>query len=416
MRYFRVVWVTVAVLTAGVFVSGMPAEFARLQTTCDNDVSCAWLPRLTAESARQLGELGLSPDFFAAYFVAVEVAFTLTSFAVGAVILWRRPDDRVALLASLMLLTFGAAFFVPYPVLDLSPIWKLLAATVSFIGSALLVLFLYVFPDGRFAPRWTRWFAALWIVGFVPINFSYDSAVFLFDYTLVTTFYAVGFFGVTAYAQVYRYRRVSDPAQRRQTRWVVFGIVTALGGMCALVVLDLIFPGGVAASLLGSTALFLFAFLIPISIGIAILRYRLFDIDVIINRTLVYGSLSAMLVAVYVGSVVSLQYVLRPLTGEGSQLSIVASTLVIAALFNPLRHRIQNTIDRRFYRKKYDAARTLDRFGERLREETDLDTLKGDLVSVVRATMQPEHVSLWLKPDGARRSSMSDIEDRGVAR
>ena len=144
------------------------------------------------------------------------------------------------------------------------------------------------------------------------------------------------------------------------------------------------------------------------------MRYRLFDIDVIINRTLVYGLLSAMLVAVYVGSVIFLQYVLRPLTGEGSQLSIVASTLAIAALFNPLRHRIQDVIDRRFYRKKYDAARTLERFGTRLREQTDLDTLSGDLTSVVWETMQPEHVSLWLKP--ARGSGMSDSEDRRVAR
>jgi len=146
------------------------------------------------------------------------------------------------------------------------------------------------------------------------------------------------------------------------------------------------------------------------------LRHNLFDIDLIINRTLVYGLLSAMLVAVYVGSVISLQYVLRPLTGEGSQLSIVASTLMIAALFNPLRHRIQDVIDRRFYRKKYDAARTLERFGTRLREQTDLDTLKSDLVFVVRETMQPEHVTLWLKPARVRGSGMSDGEDRRVAR
>ncbi len=399
---FRVLWLAVASLTAGVFVSGMPSEFARLRTPCHGDAACAWLPRLTTESARQLGELGLSADVFASYFVAIEVSFTVMSGAVGAVILWRKPDDLVARLVSLMLLTFGAAFFVPYPVLDLSPVWKFLASTVSFIGSALLILFLYIFPNGRFVPRWTCWLAAVCIAAFVPINYFYDSVIFLFGDPLANTLLAGGFVGVTTYAQIYRYRRISNPAQRQQTRWVVFGIVTALGGACVLAVLNLVVPGGVAASLLGSTALFLLAFLIPLSIGIAILRYRLFDIDAIINRTLVYGSLTVALGTLYVGSVVSLQYVFRALTGGGSQLAIVASTLAIAALFNPLRRRIQDLIDRRFYRRKYDAARTLEAFSTKLREETDLEQLNAELLSVVRATMQPEHASLWLREPAKR--------------
>ncbi len=138
---------------------------------------------------------------------------------------------------------------------------------------------------------------------------------------------------------------------------------------------------------------------IPISIGAAIFRYRLYGIDLLINRTLVYGTLTALLVGVYVGSVVLLQGLLRTLIGQESQLAIVASTLAVAALFNPLRRRIQAFIDRRFYRKKYDAARTLEAFSAKLRDETDLDALSDDLVGVVRETMQPSHVSLWLRPD-----------------
>jgi hypothetical protein len=140
---------------------------------------------------------------------------------------------------------------------------------------------------------------------------------------------------------------------------------------------------------------------IPISIGIAILRYRLYEIDTLLNRTLVYGSLSVTLIALYFGGIVVLQRFFVVLTGEQSTLAIVASTLLIAALFNPLRRRIQSFIDRRFYRKKYDARKTLEAFSIKLRDETNLEALNDNLVGVVRETMQPAHVSMWLRPDTA---------------
>jgi hypothetical protein len=148
---------------------------------------------------------------------------------------------------------------------------------------------------------------------------------------------------------------------------------------------------------------------VPIAIGIAILRYRLYDIDILINRTLVYGSLTLMLALVYFGGVTATQVVFRALTGqeEQPQLTIVVSTLVIAALFTPLRRRIQSFIDRRFYRRKYDARKTLEAFSAQLRDETDLNALSEDLVGVVRETMQPAHVSLWLRPDTPRKGEQA---------
>jgi hypothetical protein len=139
--------------------------------------------------------------------------------------------------------------------------------------------------------------------------------------------------------------------------------------------------------------------LIPLSIGVAVLRSHLFDIDILINRTLVYGSLTATLLALYFGGIVLLQRLFVVLTGERSTLAVVASTLVIAVLFNPLRRRIQTFIDKRFYRRKYDARKTLETFSSKLRDETDLEALYDDLVGVVRETMQPAHASLWLRPD-----------------
>jgi hypothetical protein len=180
--------------------------------------------------------------------------------------------------------------------------------------------------------------------------------------------------------------------KRLQLKWFTYAAVV---GLSTPLILSSFAPG--LFQVLGQLAWTLGFLSLPVSAGVAILKYRLYDIDLIINRTLVYGPLTVMLVAVYVGGVLVLEYAFRTLTGSGSQLSIVASTLLIAALFNPMRRRVQNFIDHLFYRRKYDAARTLETFSARLRDETDMDALNSELLSVVQDTMQPEHVSLWLR-------------------
>jgi hypothetical protein len=388
--------VAVAFVALGSFVISVPARYTQLA-------------RPTTEVRAALAEMGLSARGYAFYNVGLDTVFVSVFAAVAIVIFWRRSDDLMALLVATMLVVWGplngllvltpSATEGMYPALQMT-----LGSLVTYVGYMSWMLFFYLFPSGRFVPRWTRWLALGWVLfsgSWIFTPFGPPSwPPLLFNAAILVLW---GSFPV---AQIYRYARVSDPSQRQQTKWVVFGVAVAVAG-----VLITIFTVGAAVDLppeevgrrmLSMLLMDAFVLLIPLSIGVAVLRSRLFDIDVIINRTLVYGSLTASLVLVYLGGVVLLQSLFRSLTGQGSQLAVVASTLAIAALFNPLRHRIQGFIDRRFYRSKYDAARVLASFSARLRNETDLDSLSDDLLTVLRETMQPAHVSLWLRPPQRR--------------
>jgi len=201
-----------------------------------------------------------------------------------------------------------------------------------------------------------------------------------------------------AVASLLMRRLYARGVERQQTKWFTYTTAVAASGAILQYIisepLDLVWLGWV-----GHTLVLIGLAGLPISMGIATTRHRLYEIDLIINRTLVYGPLTAMLVALYLGGIVMLQRLFVALTGEKSTLAVVASTLVIAALFTPLRRPIQSFIDRRFYRRKYDARKTLEAFSAQLRDESDLNALSDDLTGVVRETMQPAHVSLWLRPD-----------------
>jgi hypothetical protein len=397
----RALWLLVAATTVGLFALSVPAGYALLRTVCTQR-PCG-PEQLSPEGARAIDRLGISIDLYAAYNTALVVVFVLAFCAMAFAIFRRRSDDPMVLFTSLTLVLSGV--FLPEWVELLVPIYPSLWLVLDLLNSATyscLFIMLYLFPDGRFVPRWTVWLAAVVIGLRIPHYVVPDSPVAPENWPpVLLALVWTGLVLTCVFAQIYRYRRVSGAEQRQQTKWVVFGLTTMLGILILATLPPELAPAlddpGTPYDLGVDFVSFWAALLVPVTFGIAILKYRLFDIDVVINRTLVYGSLTILLAAVYFGGVAALQAVLRAITGEGSQLAVVASTLAIAALFNPLRRRIQAFIDRRFYRRKYDAAKTLAAFSASLRDETNLDALSEDLTSIVRETLQPEHVSLWLR-------------------
>jgi hypothetical protein len=280
------------------------------------------------------------------------------------------------------------------------PILALPLSLLNFLGQVSLLVFFLLFPNGRLVPRWMGLFLLLVILEqFLNIfpSVTANWPAWLSGLVPLVAFVAIIF------SQIYRYRRVSTPVQRQQTKWIILGVAAAIGVAIGILAIGSLIPSSEAPNNLGAALFFItiwpIAFLlIPFSIGFSILRYRLYDIDVLINRTLVYGSLTALLALLYFGLIFVLQSLFQGLFHQNNAVAIVVSTLVIAALFQPLRHRIQRVIDRRFYRRKYDAARTLAKFSATLRTEVDLTELSERLIAVVEETMQPAHVSLWLRP------------------
>jgi hypothetical protein len=352
------------------------------------------------------------------------MALMLISFStVGAVIAARRSDNAVGWSFSAISLALGVAFagqsYADYTLVadpgslpgGAVAVWISLWTPVLALVSA--TFFCLLFPEGRpLSHRW-RWVGRIALMGGIllvlglslepgtldernypgarnPVGVE-GSGPLLEGTTTVGTGLTLVALLLAVVSMIVRFRR-SRGVERQQLKWVVYAGAVAAGGFA----LTLFLSGPLANAVFAAAFL---AFIgVPVAAGVAIMRYRLYEIDLLINRTLVYGALTAALALVYIGSVVLLQELFRALTGQESQLAVVASTLAIAALFNPLRRRIQEIVDRRFYRKKYDAAQILASFNARLRDEVDLNALSGDLARVVEDAVQPEHVSLWLRP------------------
>ena len=359
----------------------------------------------------------------AVYFVAVAAFAT-----VGAFVIWRRPGNAIGwvflAIGAAVAVRVGAAQYAEYSLLVRPGSLPGGRVAVSFgealstVMFALLGLALLLFPDGRLPSR--RWRRLLWILGAAalfgvvglglrPGHFAETESFDTFSNPLGVgsdpePFDALGGLawllatsGIFAcgVAVVRRMRRAQG-IERLQLKWIAFAASLFAVGFVLISITFFVELSGSIIDPLRTAVLGLGFCTIPIAAGIAILRYRLYDIDVVINRTLVYGALTATLAGVYVGSVLLLQLVLSGVTKD-SGLAVAASTLAVAALFRPARRRIQGAVDRRFFRRKYDAQRTLEAFSARLRDQVDLAALSSDLSGVVRETLQPAHVTLWLR-------------------
>jgi hypothetical protein len=336
------------VLTIGLFSASIPAYYDWLINFAGPGFGADLDP---ATVRTNLEAAGISIDSYARYQLSISVASAIVCSAVSVVIFWRRSDDWMALLTSLGLLAFGIFYLTDGPTAlgqQYPAVW-LPVNLLALFGSMSFILFLYLFPNGRFVPRWMHWIPILWAMHevayyvFPDSIFNISRTLPLLDFVVATAFFFIG-----VASQIYRYRHVSGRVERQQTRWVIFGMVSALLGALGFSLPLNISPTlanyGSPYALAFEAAVAGFLLLIPLSIGVAILRHRLWAIDAIINRALVYGALTASLTLVYFGGVAATQAIFRAFTGqeEQPQLAIVVSTLVIAALFTPLRRRIQS--------------------------------------------------------------------------
>ncbi len=398
--FIQVICSAIILVAAGMFVAGIPYRYAELQEVCPTgqDAQC-FGAILTADQARGYAAIGISLQARAAVIIISYIAIALANVALAALMVWRRPDNWFIIFLALAFVAFNTDSTTP-ALAEAHPFWRVPVSWLGDYGAYATPFIFYLFPNGRFVPRWTRYLFIAWVLAILALSL-YKPAGSLGNFLEAAW---IGVFVGGMLAQIYRYLRRSTPVERQQIKWIVLLLaVTAVTIPINLVLGRYVQaqpsgPGFLLSDIIDHMIGLLLGIGIPLVFGIAIFQYRLWEIDVIIRRTLVYGALTATLFAAYFASVVVLQEVFQVITGQHqSPIATVISTLGIAALFTPLRRRIQNAIDRRFYRRKYDAEKTLAAFSASLREEVDLGQLSDHLLAVVEETVQPESVSLWLK-------------------
>ncbi|MEP7357977.1 MAG: hypothetical protein ABI847_12095 [Anaerolineales bacterium] len=356
----------------------------------------------------------LSVAGYAFYWMSLQYAVALICVLVGVFIAWRKADDPVAWLAGVVLVSVPLSFglggysdtwsYYPRPWRE---IFRGAREVVAFGNAAALMLFVFLFPNGRLPLRWMRWVAIAYtalLAALAIIVVARPGLASVADWVYLTWLLAfLTALPLALAGQFYRYRRLSTPTERQQTKWVVVGFTSLLVGFVLTIAVQLATestPQAGILQLLMSHLQLLTLLVVPLALAFSILRYRLWDIDRLVQRTLLYAAITGTLAALYLGSVIVLQSGLKAVTGRAqSPVVTVISTLIIAALAGPLRRRLQNMIDRRFNRRRYDAARTLQAFSSAMRDNSvaDLQRLNNQLVGIVQDTLEPEKVSLWLR-------------------
>ncbi len=391
----RVAWLALAALCLTTFAFSVPISFVQEEQVCNGN-NCSQ-PYLTSQDIHALAHAGLSPAFFATYFTALSIVFVLVWVVMGALIFVRKSDEPHMLYFAFFLVAFGTIWLAdPGSTLAVAnPAWTVPAAVINFFAGIFFLVFGYLFPTGRFVPRWTRFLALVLIAATVPSYFFPSSAVDVNNGGWLDAVFSLTLFVSAIFAQIYRYRRVSTPVERQQTKWVMLALVAALVIYASAVFIPA--NPGLLFKFIGATALELALLLVPIAIGVSIFRYHLWDVDSLVSKVLIYGLLTGLLGGLYVGLIIGLEAAAGAITGTADQpIALVISTLVIAALFQPVRLRIQRVIDRSFYRRKYDAEKTMSAFSVTLQGDVDLEHIQKQLLAVVHETMQPVDVWLWL--------------------
>ncbi len=389
-------WITMIVLTLTIFFASLSGYLVQLQIPCTS-TSCQY-QQVTIGQEATLTRVGVSPGEYAVFTIVLALIAMAVCLVVSALIMWRRSDDLMACIVALMLITLGPIIIVANPSAN-SPL-LLPDEFMAFLCQTLLVLVFLIFPSGQFVPGFMRWLFIVFFIGGTINFFPSGPSIPGLSSSEPSWFVALGEFGAAMFVQLYRYRRVSSPTQRQQTKWAVFGFAVPITIYILMSALPLVFPAlseaGAFYQLFYNEMGYLLPFCLPIAFVFAMLRYRLWEIDALINRTLVYGTLTVILAGIYVSLIIGLQTLLQGIISQDNSVAIVISTLAIANLVLPLRRGIQRIIDRRFYRSKYDALKTLTAFSATLHNEVGLSRLSEQLVTVVEETMQPASISLWL--------------------
>lgn len=386
-------------------IIGFPIGYTYLHKVCENGNVCG----LTLENVQALERHGLSIDFYANLFLVIEVVYILVCVGIALLIVLKKPGQWVPLGVSCFLLGFSAYEGVDYPALAIAyPLLSIPSQLLIGLGMGALGMYaLLTFPNGRFGSRWVLGYFLFQTIEGVCALFITNPIFLVFDKVVGLTSFPI-ILGVL----IYRYRRLLNAKERVATKW----LIVSWSIFIPVVILSFLV---LAITPADSFVLVFVSFLAFFGCGInitgflmAVVYANAFNIDIFIRRTLVYTLLTAILILVYTGLVLGSQFVLATFSAQvaGSQVILVGSTLVIAALFQPLRRRLQHTIDRRFYRQKYDASRIIEHFSASLRSEIDLAELSERLLAVVQETMQPSHVSLWLRKASRTENSLQQVD------